>query len=459
MTTLHELEQLFETNLECALRDWQELIRFPSISADPARKDDCIACAQWLVRHLTDIGFDARLMETSGLPVVYAERPGPPNAPTVLYYGHYDVQPVDPLALWKTPPFEPVLKDGRLYGRGAQDNKGQMMYALAALKTLIQSDQLTSSVKIVLEGEEESSGSGLTELLKRQPDLFRADVLMVTDTGMDNAGRPTVTMGLRGVVQVEALLRCAAKDLHSGIHGGVAPNAAHAVARLVASLHHADGRVAVEGFYDGVPEPGSEERRLAADMPLDAADYRKLAGADPVPGETRYTIAERIGFRPCLDVNGLAAGHAGPGFKTVIAGEATLKLSARLAAGQDPERLLDLLVEHLQTHTPPEARLTIVHKNSAGPALRVALDSPAVARARGILDLLGKGKTAFRWEGASIPVVAELARVSGATPLLVGFGLETDNIHAPNESFSLDCFRMGFLYVAALLSEPIAANP
>ncbi len=444
--------QAFEAGRDRMVEDWKTLLRFASISADPARKDACVACAQWLVEYARAMGFEAERIETSGLPVVYGERKGAAAGPTVLYYAHYDVQPVEPLDLWRSAPFEPVLKDGRLYARGAQDNKGQMMYALAAMRTLIQRGECNGPMKIVLEGEEESSGSGLGELLEQGPERFQADVLLVTDTGMDNAGHPAVTMGLRGAVQMEAAVRGAGKDLHSGIHGGVAPNAAHAAAQLVASLHHADGRVAVEDFYN-VADPSQEERRLAAGMRLSAADYASIAGVAPLPGETRFTLAERIGFRPCLDVNGLVSGHTGPGVKTIIPGEALLKLSARIVPDQDPEQVLDLLERHLRRHTPSYARLTILRKKSMGPGLRVPLDSPVVATARGVLDRLSDKPTVFRWEGASIPIVAELARVAGATPLLVGFGLEKDNIHAPNESFSLDSMRMGYLYTTGLLSE------
>ncbi len=456
--TRQELETIYEAEQDRHVSVWRELVRFPSVSADPARRDDCVACANWLVGRLTAIGFEARLIETSGLPVVHAERPGPPGAPVALYYGHYDVQPVDPADLWRTPPFEPVLKDGRLYGRGAQDNKGQMAYALAALDVLVRHDALTCGVRLVLEGEEESSGPGLKELLERCPELFQADFLLVTDTGMDPSGRPAITAGLRGVVQLEARLRCANKDLHSGIHGGVAPNAAHAAARLAASLHRADGRVAVKGFYDDALEPSPQERTEAGRALFDADAYRVLTGIGPTPGEKRYTLAERVGFRPSLDINGLAAGHAGPGFKTVIPCEAALKISARTVAGQDPDRVLDRLAGHLNEHLPPEASLEIVGRKSAGAALRVPLDAPALRAARAALDNLGAGPAVFRWEGASVPIVADLARVSGAVPVLVGFGMEEDNIHAPNESFPLARFRQGFLFVARLLGGGVASG-
>jgi acetylornithine deacetylase/succinyl-diaminopimelate desuccinylase-like protein len=449
--TRTELEDLFESARERALDRWRQVLRFPSVSADPRRRPDCLACAQWLKEQLDAMGFAARLIETCGLPLVLAERDGPADQPTALYYAHYDVQPVEPVALWETPPFEPTWKADRLYARGAQDNKGQMIYALAAIDALRRAERLPGRLKIVLEGEEESSGHGLDEYLTSHPNWFRADLLIVTDTFMDHDG-PAITMGLRGVLQLEARVQCAAKDLHSGQHGGAAPNAAHVAAALIAGLHERDGRVAVPGFYEGLREPTAEERARAAECATAPERYARLIGVAPVAGEPAFSLAERTGFRPCLDVNGMCSGHTGEGMKTVIPHEARFKLSARIVAGQDPQGILDGLIRHLQAHTPSYARLTVLDASATGPALRLPLSSPAVALARRVLDRLEIGKTVFRWEGASVPVVSRLAAVSGAAPLLVGFGQEADNIHAPNESFSLSSFRAGFLYIAGLLS-------
>ena len=450
--TKSDLDATFAANQDRYLAEWRRFLEFPSISANPKRAPECRACADWLADHLLCIVFTTRLIPTRSHPVVFAERPGRPGAPTVLFYGHYDVQPEDPVALWTTPAFTPTLRDGRLYARGAQDNKGQVFAALKAVEALVAANDLGCTLKILIEGDEETGCPALRDVFASEEQNLKADLLMAADTGTVSSGAPTLTMGLRGIVTFTAVLKGPDHDLHSGIHGGRAPNPIHGLARLVASLHDTQGRVAVAGFYDGVREPTAEERRLANASPFDAAWYQRATGVAPLAGETAYTPVERTGFRPALDLNGIHSGYGGAGSKTIIPSEAMAKVSARLVPGQDPDRILKLIADHLRRHTPPGFTIEITEPAVGGAAVRVNLDSPHVRLARSVLSELSDKPTAFLWEGASVPILARLPAVAGCEALLVGFGHEEDNIHAPNESYSIEQFRLGFLYTGLFLS-------
>ncbi len=446
------LEKVFEADKGRFVEDWKAVLRFASISGEPEHANDCRMCAEWLVAHLKSMGFQSRLIETGGHPLVFGERRGKPGKPVVLFYGHYDVQPVDPVDKWKTPPFEPDLRGSRLYARGAQDNKGQLMYALKAIETLVRNNALECGMKILIEGEEEGGGPATFKTLPSLRAELAADILMACDVQAAPSGLPTITMGLRGLAQLTAVLHGPAHDLHSGSHGGRAPNPATGMARLVATLHNTDGSVAVEGFYEGVREPTQKERMLAAKGAVDDETYRRQTGVMPVAGEVRFLPVERVGFRPSLEVNGIHSGYGGPGAKTIIPSDAIVKLTMRLIAGQDPAKILAAVIAHLERNTPPGLRIEVTEKGIFGGALRLDVDSPVVVKAGRVLrDLFGQ-EVAMLWEGASVPIVEELIKISGAEPLLVGFGLEEDNIHAVNESFSLEQFRGGFMYVATFLA-------
>ncbi len=445
------LESHFADNQSRILNEWKTFLKFPSISADPLYNGNCRDCAEWLVEHLQKIGFTAQLLETSTKPAVYAERPGQTDKPTVLFYGHYDVQPIDPENAWETPPFAPTLRNGRLYARGAQDNKGQVFYTLKALETLIQHNALDSTVKIIIEGEEEYGSAGMHECMTSWKERLQADILMVHDTGTVRAGNPTIVMGLRGIDHLTVELEGPDHDLHSGLHGGIAPNPAQGISELLNSLFHADGRVAVKGFHDGVVAPTTDELERAAATPFDADEYKQLVGTTPEGGQDGVSPTERVGFLPSLDINGVHSGYGGAGMKTVIPSRAIAKLSARLVPNQNPEAILEAITTHLYRHTPKGMRLTISDQGIGGPGFRLAPDSPLVQKAQAALETLDSGPIAFLWEGASIPIVTGLSQVSGAEPLLVGFGHEEDHIHAPNESFSIDQFKSGYLYAALML--------
>ncbi len=448
-----ESGKLFEERKTGFIETWQEFIRFPSVSSDPDNDADCRRCAEWLAAGIAGSGLDARLVETPGKPLVLGERLGKPGRPTILLYGHYDVQPVDPIEEWISPPFSPEIRAGRLFGRGAQDNKGQFTYAWKAIETLLAECEQDISVKVIVEGEEESGSAGIAAVLPDLKSDLRADILLSCDTGTVAPGIPTITLGLRGIAYMTVTVEGPLMDLHSGVHGGKAPNPATELARLLATLHNPDGSIAIDGFYDGVSEPTEDQRVLLAARSFDPRVYERATGVAPVAGESRFSPAERVGFRPSLDINGISSGYCGHGMKTIIPKSASAKISVRLVPGQEPQRVLELLESHLGTHAPRGLILTIAEKGAAGGAVSLDPHSPHAKRAAAILHETTGKQTVFSWCGASIPVISLLSRVSGAEPLLVGFGNdEEDRIHAPNESFSLEQFKDGFRFVASFVA-------
>lgn len=448
----HDFAGDFDRNLSRYVEEWKEFLRFPSISAMPAHQADCEACAAWLVRHLGGMGLAAELVPTGFKPMVYAESPRQGGRPTVLFYGHYDVQPVDPVEKWTTPPFAPEVRGGRMYARGAQDNKGQLFFMLKAVETLLRQGGLRCNLKILLEGEEESGSLGIKASLEAWRERLKADVLMVSDTTMAESGAPAMIMGLRGIISFSIALHGPDHDLHSGIHGGLAPNPAAGMAALLASLHRVDGGIAVAGYYDAVVPPTDAERRLAGAVHFDPRAYEAATGVKPVAGEQAFSPAERVGFRPSIDINGVHSGFGGSGGKTIIPASAQGKFTARLVPGQDPEACRDAILAHLKANVPAGLRLEIEEIGIGGPGFRIDLQSPVLEKARAVLDQLTGKPAVFLWEGASVPIVAALSRVTGAAPLLVGFGREEDCIHAPNESFSIEQLRLGYLYATRFLS-------
>ncbi len=446
-----DFEKIFQSEQERFVQGWKEFLSFESVSTDQSYSKSCLECAEWLVNELSGLGMNSELWATEGKPVVYAEHLHSESAPTLLYYGHYDVQPVDPLELWRSEPFKPEIRDGRMFARGAEDNKGQTFYVLKAIETLIKLGQLKCNLKLLIEGEEESSSIGISRALAKWKEKLKADVLMVCDTGMFPPGVPTITMGLRGIIFLTAQLFGARHDLHSGIHGGVAPNPATELARLIATLHNPDGSIAVAGYYEGIKAVSAEDLKLANTFPFPPEMYMRMVGVEPCGGEHLRGAIERRGFRPTIEVNGIASGYSGEGTKTIIPSKALVKITSRLVSAQDPAKCLELLKVHLRKHAPKGLTLEISEDGVGGPAVLADSKSAWVGKAVSILKQLGDGNVSHVWEGASIPIVAELANVSGAEPVLVGFGSEEDNIHAPNESFSIEQFRKGFLYAGLFI--------
>ena len=442
--------------------EYFELLRFQTVGADPAHLRDCAACATWLKGWLSKLGFTATLVtEKFQPPVVFAERPGAEGAPTAMLYGHYDVQPPDPIDLWETPPFEPTEKDGRVYCRGAQDDKGQFFSFLCGLRDLVESGAPLPALKIVLDGQEESGSGALFALLDRRSSdtaaidlrkFFRADVLLVSDTSAAADLRPAIVAGLRGVTHFTLRLAAAARDLHSGSYGGIAPNPAQGMCELLASLHTPDGMIAVPGFLDGVEPPTDDERKAAEAAAASDADYERDIGCPPVGGELGKTVTERNSFRPTIEVNGVHSGYGGPGSKTVIPCDALAKISMRLVPGQDPKRAMAALEAHLKRNLPRGMRMAIEDVTGEAAGFRLPLASPLFRLAADLLGELDPRGAVFQWDGASIPVVSALRAASGAAPLLVGWGQPEDRIHSPNESFSVRQFAAAKEWAKRILS-------
>lgn len=423
--------------------DYFELLRFASVGADAAHLGDCRACAAWLSAWFAARGFSVRAEGPDDAPqVLLAERAGSAGAPTLLVYGHYDVQPADPEEAWRTPPFEPTVHDGRVYCRGAQDDKGQTFAFLTGLTEALAELPQPPTVKVVLDGQEESGSGVLTALAPGLADWLKADVLLVCDTSAAEDLRPAIVAGLRGVAHLTVRLDGPTRDLHSGEYGGLAPNPAAGLARLIASLHNPDGSIAVAGFRDGMLAPTHEELSLAAaGFPSDLAVETDI-GCPPVGGQLGKTAVQRVSFEPTVEVNGIHSGYGGAGAKTVIPSMAVAKLSLRYVAGQDPARAFTALTAHLERNVPRGLRLTVEEVNAGAPALRVSPASFVCTWAQQALGEMDARGPVFVWDGASIPVLSVLAAVSGAQPLLVGWGQSADRIHSPNESFSFRQFDL-----------------
>lgn len=442
----------FNKNRDSLLRDWTTYLSFPSVSTLPQYHQDCLNCADWLVTQLQQLGFSVELIPTHGNPVILATKQGVSAAPAVLMYAHYDVQPPDPLDGWTTGAFTPTIRDGRMYARGADDNKGQWMGILSALHFLVSQKIPIPTLTLVIEGEEECGSVQLQKNLDNWADRLKGDILMVSDTNMLDAKTPAIVMGLRGVISLSVELSGPLHDLHSGMFGGAAHNPAMVLSRMVASLHRPDGSVAIPGFYDDVRTPTVQEVTLSRKSGLSAEEFQKQTGVPPTAGEVAVPHTDRLSFRPCIDVNGIHSGFAGPGTKTIIPAKATLNLSCRIVPNQDPTRTLASIISHLESYVPSGLTLKTTHALATGNSLRLSIDSAYAAKAKALLDEISGVETAFLWEGASIPVLSGLARVSGAEPLLVGFGLNEDQIHAPNESYSITQLSMGFEYAARMLA-------
>ncbi len=441
-------------DMEDSTRDeYFELLRFQTIGADPMHLRDCVQCAMWLRQWLAPLGFTGELITEGGHPpFLFAERRGAEGAPTVLFYGHYDVQPPDPLDAWDTPPFEPTVRDGRVYARGAQDDKGQFFAFLCGLRDfLAEFSNDAPTLKILLEGQEESGSVVLGRLAPSLRARLKADVLAVCDTSAAKELRPAIVAGLRGVSHFTIRLEGANRDLHSGAYGGIAPNAAQAMCELLASLHDENGAIAVRGFMDGMEPPTEAERSAAEGAAVSPEEFERDVGVPPVGGEMGLTLTERNSFRPTIEVNGVHSGYGGPGSKTVIPCQAIAKLSMRLAPGMVPANAFAALERHLKAHLPRGMKLFIEELTGEAAGFRLPLASPLFRLAAHVLGELDPRGAVYQWDGASIPIVSALRTLSGAAPLLVGFGQSGDCIHSPNESFGFEQFAMCRAWAASML--------
>lgn len=432
-----------EANKERFINELFDLLRIPSISAEAARKPDMQRCAEWLAAALAEAGADrAEVMPTEGNPVVYAEKIVDPKAKTVLVYGHYDVMPVDPREEWRTEPFEPTIENGRIRGRGADDDKGQLWMQVKAFEAMCATGTLPCNVKFMLEGEEEIGSESLYGFCRQNKKLLKADIILVSDTSMLSMETPSITCGLRGLTYMEVEVTGPDKDLHSGLFGGAVANPANVLARLVAGLVDSEGRVTIPGFYDDVRALTPAERRAFNKAPFDLAGYKRSLQIGAVEGEAGYTTLERTGIRPSLDVNGIWGGYTGEGTKTVIPSKATAKISMRLVPNQDYCKIAKLFEKHFRKMAPKSVRVDVKFLHGGMPYV-APTDMPAYKAAeRAVTEVFGRRPLPF-YSGGSIPIISGFESILGIKSLLLGFGLAEDAIHSPNESYGLEQFYKG----------------
>ncbi len=440
---MKKVHEYIGVNKDRFLGELFELLRIPSISAQSEHKPDMKRCAEWLAAALVKSGADrADVMPTEGNPVVYAEKIVDPAAKTVLVYGHYDVMPVDPREEWRTEPFEPTIADGRIWGRGADDDKGQLFMHAKAFEAMCATDSLPCNVKFMLEGEEEIGSPSLYKFCADNKELLAADIILVSDTSMISMDTPSITCGLRGLTYMEVEVTGPNKDLHSGLFGGAVANPANVLTRLVASLIDDKGRVTIPGFYDDVRELTPAEREAFNEAPFDLDEYKKSLDVGDVEGEEGYTTIERTGVRPSLDVNGIWGGYIEEGTKTVIPSKASAKISMRLVPNQDFEKIAELFERHFRAIAPESVKVDVRFLHGGAPYVSPT-DMPAYKAAeRAIVDTFGNKPLPF-YSGGSIPIISGFERILGIKSLLIGFGLAEDAIHSPNESYGLDQFFKG----------------
>jgi acetylornithine deacetylase/succinyl-diaminopimelate desuccinylase-like protein len=440
-----------------AIDELCEYVRFPSVSAQPQHRQDLQACAEWVVKHCQGIGLDARLCPTQGHPIIVAKSPRAKGQagrrPHFVVYGHYDVQPPEPLDLWKSPPFEPRIQGRSLFGRGASDNKGQNLAHLKAVEAYLKTGtELPCDLTFVIEGEEEVGSTSLGAFLKEHRAELRCDAIVISDTGMPTPRHPALTYALRGITSFEVTLHGPSRDLHSGIFGGTVDNPAMALCQLLAKLRDRNGRVAIPGFYDAVKPLSAYERKQFKRLPFNAGDYRRFLGVPALFGERGFTPIEQRSARPTLEINGLTSGYQGDGSKTIVPAWARAKITVRLVPDQKPDRIKALVRRHLEKLCPPTVRLEIKFRHG-GEAYLVSPTGPQAQAALRALKLAFGCEPVLLREGGSIPIVNSFKKILRADALLLGLALPDDNAHSPNEKFDLDCYAKGQLMCAHLWHE------
>jgi acetylornithine deacetylase/succinyl-diaminopimelate desuccinylase-like protein len=452
MTQLAKVLARLEGNHGRILEELIEFATIPSVSTDPAHAADMNRAAQWVSDKLRAAGpLNPRIMPTAGNSVVYADWSGAPGAPTVLIYGHYDVQPEDPIEKWQSPPFQPAVRDGRLYARGVSDDKGPMLIPIKVAEAFFaEHSRLPINVKFMIEGEEEVGSRNLEDFVAANKELLAADVVVSADGAMWRINEPSITLSNRGLASLEITLRGAAKDLHSGRHGGSVANPLHAMAQLIASLHQPDGRVAVEGFYDRVRELSAAERAEIAALPFQEADYLAQVGATAPVGEAGYSTLERQWTRPTLEVNGMWGGYQGPGSKTVVPSEAHAKITCRLVPDQDPHEIVTLVEDHLERHRPAGTKLTIEPGGHGARPAHIARDHWVIKAAEGALETVYGVRPLIVRMGGTLPVAEMFKRILGLDMLYFSFSTGDEDFHAPNEFFRVHRLHEGLAAWATL---------
>lgn len=432
-----------EENKQRFLDELFALLRIPSISADSAYKEDVKKCAQTVQQFLLEAGADkAEIYETAGNPIVYAEKIVNPQWPTVLVYGHYDVQPPDPLDLWDSPPFEPVIKDEKIYARGACDDKGQFFMHIKAFEVMNKTNTLACNVKMMIEGEEEVGSVNLGGFLEAHKDMLQADVVLVSDTSMISMEHPSIETGLRGLAFMEVEVTGPNRDLHSGVYGGAVANPINQLCKMIASLHDENNHITIPEFYDKVENLSDAERTALNQAPFDLEEYKKDLDINDVWGEKGYSSLERTGTRPTLDVNGIWGGYTGEGAKTVLPSKAYAKISMRLVPHQNSDEISELFAKHFNSIAPAGTKVKVTALHGGQPVVTPTDSKAYLAAAKAIEQAFGKAPIPTRG-GGSIPIIALFESILGLKTVLLGFGLDSDNIHSPNEKYDLANYWMG----------------
>ncbi|SFK53935.1 Acetylornithine deacetylase/Succinyl-diaminopimelate desuccinylase [Halobacillus dabanensis] len=426
------------------IEELKQYLSIPSISSLSKHKEDVQRAADWTANALKDAGMEnVEVIPTNGHPVVYGDYLHAEGKPTVLVYGHYDVQPEDPVDLWDTPPFDPVIRDGKLYARGATDDKGQLFIHIKAVDLLMKEEgELPVNVKFVIEGEEEIASPNLAPFISENEGKLACDAVVISDTSFSEKGQPALCTSLRGALAMELTVSTANSDLHSGTYGGGVPNSIHALVQLLDSLHGKDGKIAVDGFYDGVPEPTEALRNEVAEVPFNEERTKQELDLEDLYGEEGFTFQERVGIRPTLEINGITGGFQGEGLKTIVPKQASAKISCRLVGEQDPQAVYEAIENHINKNKPVGAKVGLHQYIKADP---VAIDSQNsyIQAAADAFENVYDVRPLFPKEGGSIPIVEVFGRVLDAPVVLMGFGLPTENLHAPNEHFHLENFTKG----------------
>ena len=441
-------------------RELHEFLRIPSLSGDPAQAANVARAAEWLALHLHAMGIkSARVMSTDGHPLVYAEWMGAgADKPTVLIYGHYDVVPASIEDGWSTPPFEPVERDGKIFARGATDDKGQLFIHVKALESYLESNGGPPvNIKFLIEGEEEISSPNLAPFIRSNADMLKADVCVISDSSMRDIKRPAVTHSLRGMTYIQVEVQGPKDDLHSGFWGGAAHNPALALVEILSKLYNDDNTVAVPGFYDDVVPLTTEERKMVALNELSEEEFKKATGVPAVWGDQKYTIRERVSARPTLDINGLWSGYSGPGPKTIIPAKAGAKLSSRLVANQDPDKIYRLLKKQIESLAPPTVKVSVSLVTKGKPAL-ISVDLPEMRAAARAYQKGWGHKPVFTRGGGSIPIVADIVDIMKIPVVMMGYGLDSDGLHAANEHYSIEMFHRGVETAIVYLDELARAS-
>ena len=430
-------------NKDRFLDELLELLRIPSISAKSENKEDMIKCAEGIKHRLQEAGVDkVEIFLTEGHPIVYAEKIIDPNKPTVLVYGHYDVQPAEPLELWKSGPFDPVIIDGKIFARGSCDDKGQMYMHIKALEILMQTNTLTNNIKFCIEGEEEVGSPNLAKFVETNKELLKADVVLISDTAMISLDTPSIDIGVRGLSYIEVTVTGPNRDLHSGVYGGAVANPITILAKMIASCHDENNHITIPGFYDDVVVATMEERKLMAEAPFDEQEYKDDLGVKELWGEKGYSTIERTGIRPTLELNGIWGGYQGEGAKTVLPSQATAKISTRLVPDQSSVKITAMLLEHFKKIAPPNVTVSAFEHHGGEPYMTPINSIAYQAAAKALETTFGKKPIPVRG-GGSIPICALFEKELGIKIVFMGFGLDSDNLHSPNEKFNLENFYKG----------------